>query len=100
MGFWYGCGVPTFLDLPDLPGNGKPETSTLFIFSLVICEFAIKILSLLFQIRKKSKAHAGGLQEGDVLLRLNGVPVKGKTHEAVMHLVDNAGDKLSVDLQR
>lgn len=52
------------------------------------------------KIRKKSKAHAGGLQEGDVLLRLNGVPVKGKTHEAVMHLVDNAGDKLSIDLQR
>lgn len=77
-----------------------PETPTLFIFSMVICEFAIKILSLPFQIRKKSKAHAGGLQEGDVLLRLNGVPVKGKTHEAVMHLVDNAGDKLSIDLQR
>lgn len=100
MGFWFGCGVPTFLDLPDSPGNGKPETSTLFIFSLVICEFAINIFSLPFQIRKKSKAHAGGLQEGDVLLRLNGVPVKGKTHEAVMHLVDNAGDKLSIDLQR
>lgn len=53
-----------------------------------------------FQIRKKSKAHDGGLQEGDVLLRLNGVPVKGKTHEAVMQLVDNAGEKLQIELQR
>ncbi|XP_056019262.1 uncharacterized protein LOC125668196 isoform X2 [Ostrea edulis] len=52
------------------------------------------------QIRKKSKAHDGGLQEGDVLLRLNGVPVKGKTHEAVMQLVDNAGEKLQIELQR
>ncbi|XP_061181934.1 uncharacterized protein LOC133190365 isoform X2 [Saccostrea echinata] len=52
------------------------------------------------KIRKKSKSHEGGLLEGDVLLRVNGIPVKGKTHEAVMHLVDNAGDKLSIDLQR
>ncbi|KAK3089873.1 hypothetical protein FSP39_007240 [Pinctada imbricata] len=52
------------------------------------------------KVRKKSKAQHGGLQEGDILLSINGTTMQGKSHEDAMYLVDNAKDGLRIQVQR
>ncbi|KAL5019387.1 hypothetical protein ScPMuIL_005109 [Solemya velum] len=52
------------------------------------------------KIRKKSKAHSGGVKEGDTILSINGEPVSGKTHQGAMDLVDSAEENLCLEIIR
>ncbi|KAJ8318398.1 hypothetical protein KUTeg_003489 [Tegillarca granosa] len=52
------------------------------------------------KIRKKSKASLAGMQEGDNLISINGVSLVGRSHEDAMNQVDNAGDTLTIEVQR
>ena len=52
------------------------------------------------QIRKKSQAHAQGLQEGDAVVSINGTPVHDKTHDEAVDLIDSAGDTLTLQIYR
>ena len=57
-------------------------------------------LCCVFQIRKKSKAHVAGLQEGDALLKVNGRDSLGKSHAEVMGWVDSSGGTLALQVNR
>ncbi|CAH1795506.1 unnamed protein product, partial [Owenia fusiformis] len=52
------------------------------------------------QLRKRSKAHNGGLQEGDILVSINGKNVEGKSHPDAMSLVDAAGNDIDMVVMR
>ena len=52
------------------------------------------------QLRKHSKAAESGLQEGDVLLGINGYSCRGLNHPTAMARVDQAGDELTFDVLR
>ncbi|XP_064617710.1 uncharacterized protein LOC135481881 isoform X2 [Liolophura sinensis] len=52
------------------------------------------------KIRKKSKAHSAGVQEGDVVVSVNGKSVEGQSHMATMDMVDNSGESLVLGIKR
>ena len=47
-----------------------------------------------------SKAHVGGVQTGDVVLRVNGVSTAQMTTNEVMQLVRKSDGKLLLELER
>lgn len=52
------------------------------------------------KVRKRSKSHSH-LIEGDIIIKVNGIPVQGKSHEAVMDMVDaTVGPLLSLEIYR
>lgn len=48
------------------------------------------------KLRKRSKAHDSGLQEGDVLLGINGYSCRGMSHSTAMSISDNSGQTLQL----
>ncbi|XP_078658951.1 uncharacterized protein LOC144904177 isoform X2 [Branchiostoma floridae x Branchiostoma belcheri] len=52
------------------------------------------------KVRKKSKAHGSGLQEGDELLTVNGAPCQDFTHKDCMGIVEGATDRLELEVLR
>ncbi|KAK3610689.1 hypothetical protein CHS0354_028078 [Potamilus streckersoni] len=52
------------------------------------------------KVRKKSKAHACDLQEGDIVLSINGVNLSNKSHKSAMDIIDMASDKLVLEVSR
>ncbi|KAL8600632.1 hypothetical protein ACOMHN_030288 [Nucella lapillus] len=52
------------------------------------------------KIRKKSQAHARGLQEGDAVVSINGTPVHDRSHDEAVDLIDAAGDTLTLQIYR
>ena len=54
----------------------------------------------LFQLRKHSKAAESGIQEGDVLLGINGYSCRGLNHPTAMALVEQCGQDLSFQILR
>ena len=58
------------------------------------------ITLLYLQLRRKSKAQEAGLQEGDVLLTINGYSCKNMTHATAMTLVDTSGQQLTMTVLR
>ncbi|XP_071106269.1 synaptopodin-2-like isoform X1 [Haliotis cracherodii] len=52
------------------------------------------------KIRKRSQAHAQGMQEGDTVVSINGIPLKGRSHDEAMRYVDLSGDVLAIEVFR
>ncbi|XP_078579001.1 uncharacterized protein LOC144863556 isoform X5 [Branchiostoma floridae x Branchiostoma japonicum] len=52
------------------------------------------------QVRKKSKAHGSGLQEGDEVLAVNGAPCQDVTHKDCMGIVEGSTDRLELEVLR
>ncbi|CAH1245893.1 Hypp7602 [Branchiostoma lanceolatum] len=52
------------------------------------------------KVRKKSKAHGSGLQEGDEVLAVNGAPCQDVTHKDCMGIVEGATDRLELEVLR
>ncbi|KAL3877392.1 hypothetical protein ACJMK2_035104 [Sinanodonta woodiana] len=52
------------------------------------------------KVRKKSKAHACDLQEGDIVLSINGVNLSNKSHKSAMDIIDMASDKIVLEVSR
>ncbi|XP_064620265.1 uncharacterized protein LOC135483355 isoform X2 [Lineus longissimus] len=52
------------------------------------------------QVRKRSKAALGDMQEGDILLAANGVNCQYLSHSEAMETIDNSGDRLVLEIIR
>ncbi|XP_078578995.1 uncharacterized protein LOC144863556 isoform X1 [Branchiostoma floridae x Branchiostoma japonicum] len=52
------------------------------------------------KVRKKSKAHGSGLQEGDEVLAVNGAPCQDVTHKDCMGIVEGSTDRLELEVLR
>ena len=55
---------------------------------------------LYLQLRRKSKGQEQGLQEGDVLLTINGYSCQNMSHATAMTLVDTSGQQLTLTVLR
>lgn len=56
------------------------------------------MLSMIFQLRKKSKAFDAGLEEGDVVTTIDHQDVSTKSHGEAMKIIELAGTTLKLNI--